>query len=115
VTEIVTALVAPYQVQAAVDVVRGVPPCVNESESVRVLAEAATRALGPAAVAGTEQSLGGEDFAWYLQHVPGALARLGVARPGEEGTLDLHRSEFDVDERAIGIGVRLLVAAVLGA
>jgi amidohydrolase len=115
VTEIVTALVAPYQVQAAVDVVRGVPPCVNESESVRVLGEAALRALGPAAVAGTEQSLGGEDFAWYLQHVPGALARLGVARPGEEGTLDLHRSEFDVDERAIGIGVRLLVAAVLGA
>jgi amidohydrolase len=115
VTEIVTALVVPYQVQAAVDVVRGVPPCVNESESVRVLGEAAMRALGPAAVAGTEQSLGGEDFAWYLQQVPGALARLGVARPGEEGTLDLHRSEFDVDERAIGIGVRLLVAAVLGA
>ena len=33
----------------------------------------------------TEQSLGGEDFAWYLDHVPGALARLGVRSPAAAG------------------------------
>jgi amidohydrolase len=114
-TEIVEGLVAPYRVQAAVDVVRGVPPCVNEAESVRVLTEAAIAELGPDSVTSTEQSLGGEDFAWYLQHVPGALARLGVAPPGTAGALDLHRSDFDVDEQAICIGARLLLAAVLGA
>jgi amidohydrolase len=109
--EIVTGLVAPYRVTASVEVTRGVPPCVNEADSVALLAQAAREVLGAEAVIGTEQSLGGEDFAWYLQRVPGALARLGVAPPGLEGTYDLHRSEFDVDERAIGVGARVLVAA----
>jgi amidohydrolase len=111
ISEIVTGLVAPYRVSAAVEVTRGVPPCVNEASSVALLADAAAEVLGADAVVGTEQSLGGEDFAWYLQQVPGALARLGVAPPGREGTYDLHRSEFDVDERAIGVGARVLVAA----
>jgi amidohydrolase len=114
VTEIVEALVLPYRVAAVVEVIRGVPPCVNEAESVRMLTEAALAGLGPDSVSGTEQSLGGEDFAWYLQRVPGALARLGVAPPGTAGVLDLHRSDFDVDERSIGIGARLLLGAVLG-
>jgi amidohydrolase len=111
--EVVTALVAPYRVSAEVDIVRGVPPCDNEPRSVALLTQAAREALGPGAPAPTEQSLGGEDFSWYLYRVPGALARLGVAAPGTEGTYDLHRSDFDVDEDAIGIGVRLLVAAAL--
>ena len=71
-------------------------------------------ALGPDAVAGTEQSLGGEDFAWYLGHVPGALARLGVRSPGDTGPyLDLHRPTFDVDEAAVEVGVRVLVNTAL--
>ena len=111
VEEIVTGLVAPYRVSVTVEVTRGVPPCVNDADSVTLLGEAAREVLGADAVVGTEQSLGGEDFAWYLQQVPGALARLGVAAPGTEGTVDLHRSEFDVDERAIGIGAGVLVAA----
>jgi amidohydrolase len=111
VSSIVAELVAPLRVSASVSVVRGVPPCVNEASSVGLLADAAHEALGADAVVGTEQSLGGEDFAWYLQQVPGALARLGVATPGTEGTLDLHRSDFDVDERAILMGARVLAAA----
>jgi amidohydrolase len=63
----------------------------------------------------TLQSLGGEDFAWYLDHVPGAMARLGVRPPGSELTLDLHQPMFDVDEGAIDVGVRVLVAAALAA
>jgi amidohydrolase len=109
--EIVTGLVAPYRISASVEVTRGVPPCVNEADSVALLVDAAHEVLGADGVTGTEQSLGGEDFAWYLQEVPGALARLGVARPGTEGTFDLHRSDFDVDERAIGVGAAVLVAA----
>jgi amidohydrolase len=107
----VTGLVAPYRISASVEVTRGVPPCVNEADSVALLVDAAHEVLGADGVTGTEQSLGGEDFAWYLQEVPGALARLGVARPGTEGTFDLHRSDFDVDERAIGVGAAVLVAA----
>lgn len=111
--ETIACLVAPYRVAAEVEIVRGVPPCDNERTSVNLLTRAAREAIGPAAPAPTEQSLGGEDFAWYLYRVPGALARLGVASPGTEGTYDLHQSTFDVDEAAIGIGVRLLAASAL--
>jgi amidohydrolase len=66
-----------------------------------------------AVVRETAQSLGGEDFGWYLQQVPGALARLGVRTPGSKVTMDLHQSSFDVDERCIGVGVRLLTGIAL--
>ena len=49
------------------------------------------------------QSLGGEDFAWYLDHVPGAMARLGVKSPGQERPYDLHQGSFDVDEAALPV------------
>jgi amidohydrolase len=114
-TEIVHSISAQYGVKAEVEVVRGVPPCVNDADAVRLLAEAASAVVGPGAVVPTEQSLGGEDFAWYLGEVPGALARLGVRAPGSGVDLDLHQSHFDVDERAIRVGVRLLVATALHA
>jgi amidohydrolase len=68
--------------------------------------------LGPEAVTETPQSLGGEDFAWYLHQVPGAMARLGTRTPGTLAAGDLHQPTFDIDERAIGIGVRVLAALI---
>ena len=59
----------------------------------------------------TRQSGGGEDFSWYLEEVPGAMARLGVWS-GHGPQLDLHQPTFDLDERALGIGVRLMVNIV---
>jgi amidohydrolase len=53
--------------------------------------------------------MGGEDFAWYLGGVPGALARLGVRRPGAPA-FDLHQGTFDIDEAALDVGVRYTVA-----
>ena len=112
VTRLAEEIVAPYGVGCVVEYVRGVPPVVNERSSVAILAAAARSILGTPAVRSTEQSLGGEDFAWYLEDVPGALLRLGV-RPADEEIPDLHRGDFDVDERSIGIGVRVLVASAL--
>src|SRR5690606_29135666 len=76
--ELLDSVVAPYRATVEMDYRRGVPPTVNEAVSVRMLRDAAGQALGPEAVESTPQSLGGEDFAWYLEHVPGALARLGT-------------------------------------
>ena len=91
---------------------RGVPPVVNELGATRLFERAAVASLGPEAVVSTGQSLGGEDFAWYLEHVPGALARLGTRTPGGP-TFDLHQGRFDVDEGALAVGVHLLTAAAL--
>jgi metal-dependent amidase/aminoacylase/carboxypeptidase family protein len=76
---------------------------------------AADRVLGPDVVTPAPQSLGGEDFAWYLESIPGALARLGTRTPGSADDFDIHQPTFDVDERAIGIGVKLMAATALTA
>jgi len=110
--ELVEQVVAPYGVGCEVEFFRGVPPVINEASSTELLRLATEGVLGADAVRPTEQSLGGEDFAWYLQQVPGALIRLGV-RADDAEQVDLHRGDFDVDERAIGIGVSILVCAAL--
>jgi amidohydrolase len=104
-----------YDVKADLDYIRGVPPTVNEATSVQVFRGAAGEVLDADAVVPTQQSLGGEDFGWYLESIPGALARLGVAAPGRVGEYDLHRGTFDVDERCIPIGVSVMVATALNA
>jgi amidohydrolase len=114
VRSLVPTIVAPYGVQADVEYIRAVPPVANDADCVHLLAQAAQATEGPESVVPTEQSLGGEDFAWYLEKVPGALARLGVAGPGTgPGRRDLHQGSFDADERAIGVGARVLAGAAL--
>ncbi|MEY2476915.1 MAG: hypothetical protein QOG87_2230 [Actinomycetota bacterium] len=114
VAELVRGLAAPYGVQVELTHTRNVPPVDNEASSVAILAAATEATEGHEAVTTTEQSLGGEDFAWYLtEGIPGALARLGVRGPLDTEVRDLHQGLFDADERAIPIGVRVLVAAAL--
>lgn len=110
--EAVRQVAEPYAVEVEVEHVRGVPPVDNEAHATGVLEAAATRMLGPDAVRLTEQSLGGEDFGWYLTRVPGAMARLGTRTPGGR-THDLHQADLRVDERAVDAGTRLLAAAAV--
>lgn len=112
VAESVAALLAPTGVRFELRHTRGVPPVVNERTSARLLRAAVSSGVGEPAVATTRQSSGGEDFAWYLEHVPGAMGRLGVW-PGTGTQLDLHQPGFDLDERALEVGVRVLVHAAL--
>ncbi|MFI7291589.1 amidohydrolase [Streptomyces anulatus] len=102
-----------HRAKTVIDYVRGVPPVVNDAESIGLLDAAMTERRGSYAIEDTEQSLGGEDFSWYLERVPGAMARLGVRTPGDTRGLDLHRGNFDVDEEAITVGVELFTAAAL--
>ena len=111
---LVAAILAPLGVGYSLDHIRGVPPVVNEAVSSGMLADAALAIGGPEASASTEQSSGGEDFAWYLEHVPGAMARLGVWS-GSGPMRDIHQPTFDLDERALPFGVRVLTRAALSA
>jgi amidohydrolase len=112
--ELVGQIAETYRAKWVLDYHRGVPPVVNEAGSVAMISSAMERCFGLDGIEGTEQSLGGEDFSWYLEQVPGALARLGVRNPAETGSRDLHQGSFDVDEEAIGVGVELFAALALG-
>src|SRR3954451_11720226 len=107
-------IVAPYGVEAVVDYHRGVPPVVNDVASAALLGRAVDQVLGTGGRAPTSQSLGGEDFAWYLTRVSGAMGRLGTRTPGGP-TYDIHQGNLSVDERATAIGAKVLATAALGA
>jgi amidohydrolase len=110
--ETVRAVAAPYGVDVELVHERGVPPVVNDAQAIAELAASAAQISADAAC-DTEQSLGGEDFGWFLDKVPGALARLGVRSPDAPAAADLHQPTFDVDEACLDVGVRLLSAVAL--
>jgi amidohydrolase len=112
VRDTIEQIVEPYGVEASVTYVRGVPPVVNEHRSTVLFGRAVEAVLGEDGHVATTQSLGGEDFAWYLESVPGAMARLGTRTPGGP-TYDLHQGDLKVDERAISVGATVLAAAAL--
>ncbi|MGD1111284.1 MAG: M20 family metallopeptidase [Mycobacterium sp.] len=103
----VDGLLSPLGIEHTLQYRRGVPPVVNEEVSTRILTHA-IEAIGPDVAADTRQSGGGEDFSWYLEEIPGAMARLGVWS-GEGVQLDLHQPTFDLDERALAVGLRVMV------
>ncbi|MDJ0664229.1 MAG: amidohydrolase [Acidimicrobiia bacterium] len=82
---------------------QGCPPVVNDAEIIAIAEGAAAAALGKHKIEHTHQSLGAEDFAWFLEDVPGALIRLGAALPDRR--VDLHSASFDIDEAAIETGI----------
>ena len=112
VTDTIEQIVEPYGVVPTTTYVRGVPPVVNEHRSTFLLGRAVDRGLGEEGRVATAQSLGGEDFAWYVDSVPGAMARLGTRTPGGP-TYDLHQGDLRVDERAISVGAKVLGVAAL--
>ncbi|MEZ5381679.1 MAG: amidohydrolase [Microthrixaceae bacterium] len=93
---------------------KGVPPSVNAAAPTGSLRRAAIGLVGAAALIEAQHSRGGDSFAWYAREVPASYARLGTFDPGTGADRpDIHSGAFDVDERSIEIGVRLLVHAAL--
>ncbi|WP_222267382.1 amidohydrolase [Modestobacter marinus] len=113
VRRLVTEVARTSGAEVDIEYVRGVPPVVNDPRSVALMRSAALETVGSEGVELSPQSMGGEDFGWFAEVMPIALARLGTHGSGE--LLDLHRGTFDVDERAIGVGLRLLARTALHA
>ncbi|MDK8678138.1 M20 family metallopeptidase [Corynebacterium tuberculostearicum] len=109
-TELVDQILAPVGVEHELTYNRGVPPVLNDDVATALLASAA-QSIDPQAVVQAPQSSGGEDFSWYLEKVPGSMARLGCWS-GEGEQHDLHMGDLIVDERAIGVGIKLFGAVV---
>lgn len=109
-SELVDQVLAPVGVEHELTYHRGVPPVLNDDVSTALLASAA-QAIDPQAVVQAPQSSGGEDFSWYLEHVPGSMARLGCWS-GEGEQHDLHMGDLNVDERCIGVGIKLFGSVV---
>ncbi|MGZ4453781.1 MAG: M20/M25/M40 family metallo-hydrolase, partial [Nocardioides sp.] len=114
VQKLIDQILAPYGVRNEVTYVRGVPPVVNEPHATALMARAVEGMLGEEAHVPTVQSLGGEDFAWYCESIPGAMGRLGTRTPGGR-TYDLHQGNLVVDEGSVAIGAKVLAGVAVQA
>jgi len=108
---LVHQIVEPLGAKAEVHYQRGIPPVVNDPDVLEVLRIATAAALGDHRTRPTHLSMGAEDFARYLEDVPGCLLRLGCQTPGE--FTDLHSSGFVLDEACLAVGVRVAVEGIL--
>jgi hippurate hydrolase len=99
---------AAHGVEAQVAVTRGTPPLVNPEPAIAWARAAVTHLLGEAALTRLPSpNLGGEDFACYLERMPGCFLRIGGRAPGAPVT-HAHTPRFLPDDRTILVGAAVL-------
>ncbi len=110
---VVEHVAAAHGLRGEVSIEPGYPPTANDPRAVALLRKAAVRMWGEAAWRTVPAPvMGGEDFAYVLEEIPGAMAFLGVAAPGVDprAAPPLHNPRMSLDEAALADGVALLCA-----
>lgn len=93
-----------HDARVEVEIREGYPPVVNHPDGYALARAAAEELLGSEKVIGLiKPSMGGEDFSFFLNEVPGCFVRFGAVGPGKEATVS-HSPSFDFDEEVIRIG-----------
>jgi IAA-amino acid hydrolase len=89
------------------------PPTVNDSHCWAVASALGGDLVGDAAVHELAPVMGGEDFAYYLERIPGCFVGLGVRNESQDAVYSVHHPRFKVDEDALPLGTALHVAFAL--
>jgi amidohydrolase len=108
---VIDGAVAAHGCQAEVEFVSGYPAVHNDPEQTECARRAAESILPKEEVDVMEMGMGAEDFAYYLEKVPGTIGRLGVA-PSSGELFPLHSSRLRVDESALTAGVAFWLSLV---
>jgi metal-dependent amidase/aminoacylase/carboxypeptidase family protein len=89
------------------------PPTINDAGAWKLAQQVAAKMLGESQVLEIEPTMGGEDFAYYTEQVPGCFVGLGVRNEAEGAVFGPHHPRFKVDEDALATGVALHVGYAL--
>ena len=108
--EIAQGVARALRGDAVVEYHRMYPPNINHESGAELIRAAANDVFGPGVILPDESQMGGEDFSFLMQRVPGAMFRLGVRRPGS-APCSLHMSDFDLDESSLPAGTALMAGA----
>jgi len=95
------------------DKILGFPPVINQAHYSKVIGEAGGIVLGKENVLTVSPVMGGEDFSYYLEKVPGAFYFIGVGNPEKGIIYPQHHPKYDIDEDALGYGVEIMTTAAL--
>jgi metal-dependent amidase/aminoacylase/carboxypeptidase family protein len=110
---IIDGVASAYGARATLRVIYGYPPVYNDdalTESFR----AYVSGLGFASIERSPPTMGGEDFAYFAQRVPGVMVRLGIRNEAAGSVHPGHSPQFRVDESALAVGIATLVAFARG-
>jgi len=92
------------------------PPTINDAECWELGKSAATEILGEEnLIEMPDPIMGGEDFAYYTEEIPGCFSFLGVGNPDIDAVYDVHHPMFKVDEEALSLGAAIHVNTALKA
>jgi len=91
-----------------VEVRHGYPVLYNQEKITLASQKMAEELLGPENVEELDIRMTAEDFAWFLQSIPGMMFRLGIKQPGSDQIYPLHTAGFRVDESALKTGIAML-------
>ena len=110
--QIVQNIASNYGAMANVNFKSIAPPVYNDPELTNLLSTCAKNFMDEKNIVYLENpSLGAEDFAFFLQDVPGTMFRLGVA--GDQGCAPLHSGYFSLDERSLELGIKILSQTIV--
>jgi amidohydrolase len=92
----------------------GYPPTVNDPAMADYVASTARQAFGPERfIPVGRPSMGGEDFAYYLEKIPGCFFLIGVQPDGRESYPPLHSDRYDFTDDALAVGVQMFVTLAM--
>ncbi len=93
----------------------GYPPTINDPAMTDYVAKIAKATLGPDRFyLAPFPSMGGEDFAYYLEKVPGCFFLVGVEPQDSESYPTLHSDRYDFTDAAMGVGMRMFLELARG-
>jgi hippurate hydrolase len=105
--EIVNGVCSANEASADIHIDLGYPVLVNADEHTAFAASAAEEIFGADRVFEAERLMGAEDFAYYLEKVPGTFYRLGIRNEAQGITADIHNDHFTIDETALKTGAAM--------
>jgi len=110
--QVVQGIVQSYNMDYRFEFEYGYPVLINDLEMSKLVASACGNGIGNENVEILKPSMGGEDFAYYLEKVPGSFFRLGC-RNEEKGIVHpYHSSLFDIDEEVLPFGVEMFIRII---
>lgn len=112
--EISAATASAFGGSVEYEMIWGAPPVINDADMAALAAEAAVEVLGEEKVITQvpAPNMGGEDFAYYLEKVPGAFMFLSSSNPEKHTDVPHHNPKFNVDEDVLWEGAAVFVAIV---
>ena len=115
--EIIDGIAKSFGAEITFNYTDGYPPTINHAGPVKKVLQAAGKVVGPGA-GEPYLSMGGEDFSYYLQKIPGCFFFVGSAPDGQrQFSTPHHCSHFNMDESALSVGTSVylhLVEDILG-